>query len=99
MASVRVAVKTEAQHLALAADGIAPGGDEGHLVPEPVVERLHAVARASERPAETLRWAWRAQHTVYMCSRTRRDGLASMYLLGALLHAEQVADVPVAVTG
>jgi hypothetical protein len=89
MASVRTAVRQRALQLAHSAEyGTA---DEMMHVPARVIEQLRSAAHLAEEPASTLRWAWRSQHANYLGSRRRADGLATVYLLAALLADEDPA--------
>lgn len=89
MASVRAAVRHRALQLAHGADsGVA--GDVLH-VPASVIDQLRRAAHQAEEPTSTLRWAWRSQHADYLGSRTHADGLATVYLLAALLADERPA--------
>jgi hypothetical protein len=87
MASVRISLKHEAWRLA---DRHRDVADAGLEIPETVIDRLHGIASSAHNPTDTLRWAWLSQHASYMDTASTADGLAAMYLLGALLHADRL---------
>lgn len=86
MASVRASVRHRALQLAHSTDDGA-AHDVVH-VPAWVIEQLRRTAHQAEEPTSTLRWAWRSQHANYLDSHRRADGLATVYLLAALLVDE-----------
>lgn len=89
MASVRISLKHEAWRLADRHRDVTDA-DAGLEIPETVIDRLHGIASSAHNPTDTLRWAWLSQHASYMDTASTADGLAAMYLLGALLHADRL---------
>ena len=89
MASVRVALKREAQRLAEPATASAGAADEV-CVPGEAVQRLYALVQTCEQPERTLRWAWQSLRRTHSVSGRYVDGLAAIYLLATLLHIRKV---------
>jgi hypothetical protein len=86
--SIRVTLKNEARRLAAAADDVDMS-ERGYHIPSYAILRLHRMLQNSDRPIEALRWAWRSQLASYVDSRSRIDGLATIYLHAALLDMER----------
>ena len=88
MASVRLAVVETAQQLALDAYDGMPAAVDGYVIPAETIVRIRRAASLGQRPESVLRWAWRSQTARYVDSRSFIDGVATMYLLAALLEPD-----------
>jgi hypothetical protein len=88
-----VTLKNEARRLAAAVDD-EETSESGFHVPTYAILRLHRMLQNSDRPADVLRWAWRSQLASYVESRSRLDGLATIYLHAALLDMERDPTIP-----
>ena len=89
MASMRVALKREAQRLAEPATAMADHADEV-CVPGEAVRRLYALVQTCEQPERTLQWAWRSLRRTHSVSGRYADGLAATYLLATLLYIRKI---------
>lgn len=88
MASVRVAVVDTALRLARAAEGERRAGIGGYAISVDTILNLHRAAAMAQRPQSTIRWAWRSQTARFVDTGGHIDGVASMYLLAALLQSD-----------